>query len=301
MALGQKLRKAGYHFIAITPRTHEIVIDRPCGPASLTSIFGWNLPFQLEEVEPDIVEHLERAELLKPVDCGKYRSSVRFATVDDLIFAHSAFPTTDKDAVFFGPDTYRFVRLLRASLGDLSGKEKLRVVDVGSGSGAGGLYAAKLLGPGAELTLADISPKALHHSSVNAVINGIAAAAVLSDALAGIDREVDVVIANPPYLVDDDQRLYRHGGGELGLSVAVRIAEQALVKLRPGGRLVLYTGTPIHDGVDLFFQALHSALQLSARHFVYEEIDTDVFGEELLKPAYSKAERIAVVGLTVFK
>jgi methylase of polypeptide subunit release factors len=298
--LGRKLHESGYRFIAVTPKTHQIVADHPDKTGSPRSIFGWSRPFSLNDVEQDIVEALEQAGALERLD-GHYRSAVRFATVDNLIFAHSAFPTIDKDAVFFGPDTYRFVNLLRTSLADLSGKEKLRVVDVGCGSGAGGLYTAKLLGAGVELTLADISRKALNYSAVNAAINGIAAATVLSDVLDEVEGEIDVIIANPPYLVDDEQRLYRHGGGEFGLYVARRIVEEASVKLPSGGRLVLYTGTPIVEGVDLFFQTVRPLLQLYAQHFVYEEIDPDVFGEELLRPTYAKAERIAVVGLTVIK
>jgi methylase of polypeptide subunit release factors len=300
IALGRKLREIGYRFTTVTPKTHHIVDGRRDQSRSLRSIFGWNQPFGLNDVDPDLVETLRQAGALEQLD-GHYRSTVRFATIDDLIFAHSAFPTSDKDAVFFGPDTYRFVRWLRTSLADLSGKQKLRVVDVGCGSGAGGLYAAKLLGTGVELTLADISHTALQYSAVNAAINEVVANTVLSDVLDKIGHEVDVIIANPPYLVDDEQRLYRHGGGDYGLGVATRIVEEALVKLRPGGRLVLYTGAPIADGVDLFFQSVHPLLQLYGQHFVYEEIDPDVFGEELLRPAYVNAERIAVVGLTAIK
>jgi methylase of polypeptide subunit release factors len=300
IALGRTLRDADYHFIAVTPGTHQIVIARPEKPASLISIFGWNRPFHLDAAEPHIVAHLERAGALDPVGGGRFRSAVRFATIDDLIFAHSAFPTRDKEAVFFGPDTYRFVRLLRLSLADLSKTERPQLVDVGCGSGAGGIYAAKLLGTQVELTLTDINPRALDYSAANAAINETVAITVLSDALNEVSHEFNVVIANPPYLVDDEQRLYRHGGGDFGMSVAARIVEQALAKLAAGGRFVLYTGAPIVEGVDLFFETVHPLLQLYGQHFVYEEIDPDVFGEELLRPAYARAERIAVVGLTVF-
>ena len=110
------------------------------------------------------------------------------------------------------------------------------------------------------------------------------------------------VVANPPYLVDEDQRLYRHGGGELGISLALRIAEESMAKLLPGGRLVLYSGAPIVNGTDTFFlEGLRSVLQLYASRFVYEEIDPDVFGEELDKPAYAHVDRIAAVGLTATK
>jgi methylase of polypeptide subunit release factors len=300
IALGRTLRDAGYHFVAVTPATHQIVIDRPEQPTSLLSMFGWNRPFHLDAVEPGIVDNLERAGMLEPVGGGRYRSAARFATIDDLIFAHSAFPTRDKEAVFFGPDTYRFARLLRLSLTGLSKKEGLQLVDVGCGSGAGGIYAAKLLGTEVESTLADINPRALDYSAANAAINETVAATVLSDALDEVNHEFDVVIANPPYLVDDEQRLYRHGGWDFGMSVAARIVEQALAKLASGGRLILYTGAPIAEGVDLFFETVRPLLQLYGQHFVYEEIDPDVFGEELLRLAYARAERIAAVGLTVF-
>ena len=111
----------------------------------------------------------------------------------------------------------------------------------------------------------------------------------------------DLIIANPPYLVDDERRLYRHGGGELGIELALRITKQGLGRLKSGGRLVLYTGTPIINGVDPFFESISPLVQPHGLQFVYEEIDPDVFGEELERQAYAHADRIAVVGLTVIK
>ena len=58
------------------------------------------------------------------------------------------------------------------------------------------------------------------------------------------------------------RRLYRHGGGEFGFDLSLRIVEAGIDRLRPGGRLVLYTGTPVIDGADKF----HEALQPLARH-----------------------------------
>jgi methylase of polypeptide subunit release factors len=39
----------------------------------------------------------------------------------------------------------------------------------------------------------------------------------LSDVFGSIDANGDLIIANPPYLVDRLQRAYRHGGGTLGI------------------------------------------------------------------------------------
>jgi methylase of polypeptide subunit release factors len=301
IALGENLRSRGYRFVAVTPATHCRVLDRPATTSTLESIFGWNRPFDCADVDNDIFELLEDAEALEG-ESGRYKSRVRFATIGELLFVHSGFPTAEQDAVFFGPDTYRFVRLLRVSLAGVAPSKPLMLIDIGSGSGAGGIFAARLLRGRTELLLADINPKALAFSAVNAALNDLPnARAVFSDVLAGIDGDADIIVANPPYLVDEDRRLYRHGGGELGISLALRIAEQSLARLRAGGRLILYSGTPIIGGADPLFESLQSLLKLSASHFVYEEIDPDIFGEELDRPAYAYADRIAAVGLTVIK
>jgi release factor glutamine methyltransferase len=302
--LGKTLQSRGYRFVAVTPATHCRVLDRAAQTTTLESIFGWNQPFDRDALDPDILDLLEDAGGLEK-ESGRYKSKVRFATISDLIFAHTGFPTLEKDAVFFGPDTYRFVRLLRACLADVAPSVPVRLFDIGSGSGAGGIAAARCLrtqGNETEVVLGDINPKAIAFCSVNAAINDVSAAkAVFSDALAGIEGAADIIVANPPYLVDQDRRLYRHGGGELGISLTVRIVEESLDRLKPCGRLILYSGTPIIGGNDPLFEGLRPVLQLNASHFSYEEIDPDVFGEELDRQAYAKADRIAAIGLTATK
>lgn len=300
-ALGHVLRSEQYRFTAVTPATHRRVLQHLQGPTTLQSVFGWNRPFERKAVAAHILDLLTEAEALDETD-SLYRAKVRYATLGDLLFVHSGFPTTEKDAVFFGPDTYRFTRLLRSSLAEISVNRPLRLIDVCCGSGAGGIYAARLLGSPIELVLSDINHKALAFSTVNAALNDLPSTqTAFSDILDGIEGGIDLIIGNPPYLVDEERRLYRHGGGELGIELALRIVEQSLARLRPGGRLILYAGTPIVGGVDPFFESLRPLVQLHGLQFVYEEIDPDVFGEELERPAYAHADRIAVVGLTLIK
>src|SRR5262249_40858687 len=90
--LGKPLQSRGYRFVAVTPATHCRVLDRPPPVTTVESIFGWNLSFDRESVGSEIFYLLERAEALEG-ESGRYKSKVRFATIDDLIFAHSAFPT----------------------------------------------------------------------------------------------------------------------------------------------------------------------------------------------------------------
>jgi methylase of polypeptide subunit release factors len=301
MALGRMLQSEDYRFTAVTPATHRRVLQRLPSPTTLRSIFGWNRPFNRNDIAAPILDLLEAADALEEIN-GLYRSRVRYATIGDLLFVHSGFPTIEPDAVFFGPDTYRFTRLLRASLIHMPASIPRKLLDVGSGSGAGGICAARWLQGTTALILADINPKALAFSAVNAALNDLPATQTLfSDVLDRVEGAIDLIIANPPYIVDEERRLYRHGGGQLGIALALQIVEQGLAQLSPGGRLILYTGTPIISGVDPFFETVRPMLQLPGLQFVYEELDPDVFGEELDRQAYAHADRIAVVGLTVIK
>ena len=51
-------------------------------------------------------------------------------------------------------------------------------------------------------------------------------------------------------------------------------------------------------GHDVFLRAATPLLERHGAAFHYEELDPDVFGEELEKPGYAAVERIAAVVLT---
>ena len=53
------------------------------------------------------------------------------------------------------------------------------------------------------------------------------------------------------------------------------------------------------DGQDPFLEALRDVLDQPQWAWFYEELDPDVFGEQLLEPGYERVERIAAVALTV--
>jgi methylase of polypeptide subunit release factors len=302
VALGQELRARNYRFTTVTPLTHRRVDSRPHSTAGLLErIFGWNQPFHAIELPSEMVELLRAADQLIQSD-GLLRSKVRFSTLSEQIYVHSAFPTDAPDSVFFGPDTYRFARALRHAIGDINSGRSLTVIDIGCGSGAGGLCAAAALRGRAnpDVILTDINPKALRFSRINARLNGIGnVRTVLSNVLDDINEGGDLIISNPPYLVDEGARLYRHGGGKLGIELSLRIVEQSLDRLYPGGRLFLYTGTPVINGNDCFLEAVRPFIEQRKLPFSYEEIDPDVFGEELERAPYDCADRIAVVALTV--
>jgi methylase of polypeptide subunit release factors len=180
-------------------------------------------------------------------------------------------------------------------------RRRFRILDIGAGSGAGGLHAAAVAARMRPIvTLADINRRALRFCRINAALNRTPNVQIVeSDLYTGTDGVFDLIIANPPYLVDPFARMYRHGGGELGFELSLQIAEQGVSRLASGGRLVLYTGSAIVDGVDRFHEVLSSRLARRGLRFAYEEIDPDVFGDELDHSPYDRADRIAVVGVTI--
>ena len=302
LSLGKGLLARNYHFVTATPATHRRVNSRPLSTASpLERVFGWSRPFQAIELPAEMIGLLEEAEELE-IEQGLFYSKVRFSTLGEQLFVHSAFPTDAADSVFFGPDTYRFVRALRHAMADVSSGASLTVIDIGCGSGAGGICAAAFLNgrARAEVIMSDINPKALRYTAINASLNGISnVRTVLSDVFEKINEGGDLIMANPPYLVDRSARLYRHGGGEFGCELSLRILEQGLDRLYLGGRMFLYTGTPVINGADAFLAAVRPRLEARDCRYSYEEIDPDVFGEELESAPYDRVDRIAVVALTV--
>ncbi|HYP88066.1 MAG TPA: methyltransferase, partial [Polyangiaceae bacterium] len=205
---------------------------------------------------------------------------------------HSAFPTDARDAVFFGPDSYRFARAVRKLA-----PAATRAVDVGAGSGVGGVVLSHYGSLTEPVVLADVNDRALAFAQVNAGAAGVSAEIVHSDVLAQVDGVVDLVIANPPYLVDPGARYYRDGQGEHGAELSVRIVKDSLARLSHdgGGSLLLYTGVAIFDGVDPFLALIRDDLEQAGATYSYEELDPDIFSSELREPAYAEAERIAAV------
>ena len=109
----------------------------------------------------------------------------------------------------------------------------------------------------------------------------------------------DLVIANPPYIMDSRKRAYRDGGDMLGGAVALDWVEQALSSLRPGGKMLLYVGAAYKDGRAPLLDAVRAACDEAGATVFVEDLDPDVFGEELEMPDYSTVERIAAVGAVI--
>lgn len=295
LEVGRWLQRVGYRFVTVTPETHRRIDARAQRlgtphAENLRDVFGWNRPFRRDLLPHALYDALAAADALGR-EGDWLRSRIRFSSLRESLFVHSAFPTLASDAVFFGPDSYRFCSLLRQWL-----RPTRRLIDIGCGSGVGGLSVAD---QAEAIVLSDINARALEYARVNAALNATHAAVIASDLLDQIDGAVHTVIANPPYMRDASGRTYRDGGGAFGEGLAVRIVRQALTRLSDGGQLIVYTGSAIVDGVDTFLDAILPALHQRDGTYQYEELDPDVFGDELDQPLYERVERIAAVGLNV--
>lgn len=297
--LGQALQARDYRFVTVTPATHARVNSRSGNESAQTlrDVFGWNRPFQEEILPAPIFDLMKEAKILTPHPLG-WKSRLRASTLHGKLFFHSAYPTEAADSVFFGPDTYRFARMIQDFL-DRNACPIRRAVDIGCGAGPGAIVFSSEQ-PETETFATDINPAALSLTRVNAALNGVAhLICCQSNLVSEVPGQFDLIMANPPYLNDPAQRAYRHGGGPLGSALSLAIVETALESLTPGGVLLLYTGVAMQEGQDPFFSAVQHTLDNTGFLYRYQELDPDVFGEELLEPAYSSAERIAAVALQV--
>ena len=143
--------------------------------------------------------------------------------------------------------------LVEAVLHRFGREEEVRIVDVGTGSGAIAVSLAHAM-PRSRVTAVDLLPAALAVARRNAERHGVIDQLVLlpSDLLAEVEgTDFDAVVANPPYIAtaevlepqvanyEPHSALY---AGPTGLEVYERLIPQAARVLKPGGWLMLEIG-----------------------------------------------------------
>ena len=128
---------------------------------------------------------------------------------------------------------------------------RVRIVDVGTGSGCIALALAKEL-PAVEIHATDVSLPALEIARANAARHQLETRVQFhhADLLDDLTLPFDIVVSNPPYVGESEEdsvqlevRKFEPRtavfAGPTGLEVIVRLVSQSQAKLRPGGWLVM--------------------------------------------------------------
>ena len=146
------------------------------------------------------------------------------------------------------PETEELVELILAE----NLKENLKVLDIGTGSGAIALALAKSR-PDWTITASDISQDALDLASKNAEIQNLNIFLKKSDCFSEISSKYDIIVSNPPYISRSDESevglnvLHSEPhlalfADEDGLAIYRRIAEDSKDYLNDGGKIYLEIG-----------------------------------------------------------
>ena len=142
--------------------------------------------------------------------------------------------------------------LVEEVLNILKHREKFKVLDLCTGSGAIGISIAKYH-PKAKVTLLDISKKALEIARKNAISNEVDVKIIESDLFEKINQDkFDVIVSNPPYIeteviktLDKQVRcepILALDGGKDGLDIYRQIIKEAHKYLNNNGVLALEIG-----------------------------------------------------------
>ena len=167
--------------------------------------------------------------------------------------------TVDERVLIPRPETEELVQLILAE----NPKENLKILDIGTGSGAIALALAKNR-PNWLVTATDISQEALDLASENAKNQNLNIFFKKSDCFAEISEKYDIIVSNPPYISREDESevglnvLHSEPhlalfADEDGLAIYRRIAEDAKDYLKDGGKIYLEIGDKQGQSVpDLF-------------------------------------------------
>ena len=146
------------------------------------------------------------------------------------------------------PETEELVELILAE----NQEENLKVLDIGTGSGAIALALAKNR-PDWTITASDISQAALDLARENAEIQNLNIFLKKSDCFSEISSKYDIIVSNPPYISRRDESevglnvLHSEPhlalfADEDGLAIYRRIAEEVKNYLGDGGKIYLEIG-----------------------------------------------------------
>ncbi|MFN4258566.1 MAG: class I SAM-dependent methyltransferase [Gemmataceae bacterium] len=192
-------------------------------------------PYEHDQVIPAAVKKVFRRGHVIPTDAGTIiwgrREGERPRRRHEVTF-HARIGAGESLSFLSRPGVFCYGRLddgARALLEVAEIERGARVLDLGCGGGANGIFAARSAGPDGHIHFVDSNVRAVALAAHNACANGLTAFETL--AVPGDDdlpiAPCDVVLANPPYYAQ--------------ATIARRFLEQAKVVLRPKGAIYVVT------------------------------------------------------------
>ena len=176
------------------------------------------------------------------------------------------------------PETEELVNLILTE----NPEKNLKVLDIGTGSGAIALALAKNR-PDWSVTAADISQDALDIAEENAKLISADLIFIKSDCFSEISSKYDIIVSNPPYISRSDESEvglnvlhsephFALFADEDGLAIYRKIAEEAKDYLTGGGKIYLEIG----------YKQGQSVPELFRNHLPEKRIRTlkDQFGQD---------------------
>ena len=168
--------------------------------------------------------------------------------------------TVDERVLIPRPETEELMELILAE----NPEENLKVLDIGTGSGAIALALTKNR-PDWSVTAADISQDALELAMENAKAQDLNLSFINSDCFSEISAKYDIIVSNPPYISHEDQEevglnvLHSEPhlalfADEDGLAIYRRIAEDSKDYLNDGGKIYLEIGYKQGQSVPAIFR-----------------------------------------------
>jgi release factor glutamine methyltransferase len=238
LTVGEVLRRSTDHLAAKgceAPRLDaELLLAHALGTARIDLYLAFDRPLRAEELDAvrELVTRRAGREPLQHIlgEWGFRRLTLR----------------VDGRALIPRPETEVVVERCLALL---SGQERPRVLDVGTGTGAIALAIADEH-PGARVTGIDISPEALALARENVELTGLAVELAEGDLFAGLPSGPwDLVVANAPYVARADGETLAPEVQDwdphlalFGEEAVAAVARGAVTVLDDGGALVLEVG-----------------------------------------------------------
>lgn len=163
-------------------------------------------------------------------------------------------------------DTFLLLDSLEVSKG-------LKVLEMGCGTG---LVSCHMAFNGADLTAADINPKAVSCTNNNLKNNNLRGTAVVSNLFQNIHENFDLIIFNPPYLSAEEEGCgiieKAWAGGPTGTEILAEFLEQSGSHLLPDGKITVLLSSEMNPEVLNNILYNFNRKKLKTRRCFFEEL-----------------------------